>query len=125
VKTLLALTFLLLAACGSGSGGSDASPTKAIASEWVNSVDSDDVLDLTGVQFSTPYIATFIISVNAHCDCTAEVSGNESSGLFIIRACTYYGPGLNQCSMDYTDYTYTNSNANLTVCLNQDCTTYK
>lgn len=124
MKTLLVLTFLLLAACGSGSGGSETE--KPFKSLWTNKEDAEDQIDLSDVEFNQQYALIIPMSVNATCVCAVTAVGDSSQGLFSFSQCNYYGPGQSLCNMQYTALTYTKSMTELVVCdANPTCTTYK
>ena len=92
---------------GSSSGGGGG--TKSLFSVWTNT-QNQLVLDLTQFSFDTPSRFDLIFS-NARCSCFLTLTGNQTSGSYILNAC---GPNNGICPAQNQSGSYLiNSNSRL------------
>lgn len=130
---ILLLTIALLA-CGGGSpattlsSGTDEETDEGLFREWTET-DSGFLLDLTGGALNSNLAYYFVEEDGSRCDCSLTFLGDETSGSYVLKQCTYRvgssggDPGCN--SSDHTG-TYERDNNRLSICDDtQDCSTYR
>lgn len=108
---ILVLLGVFLINCVACSNKDSKPATKELFSRWVM---GDSVLDLTGGSFGTNPVS-WAIAPNAGCSCTVDISGSQTGGTAYMTGCSHYGP-TNYCPAGAVSFTYTNTNATLTLC---------
>ncbi len=129
----LLLSFALFA-CGGGSptaaltSGTDEDTDEGLFREWTET-GSGFLLDLTGGALNTNLAYYFVEEDGARCDCSLTFLGDETSGSYVLKQCTYRvgssdgDPGCN--SFNHTG-TYARENDRLSICDDtQECSTYR
>lgn len=129
----LLLSFALFA-CGGGSptaaltSGTDEDTDEGLFREWTET-GSGFLLDLTGGALNTNLAYYFVEEDGARCDCSLTFLGDETSGSYVLKQCTYRvgssdeDPGCN--SFNHTG-TYERDNDRLSICDDtQECSTYR
>ena len=133
IKIISLCIAAVLTACGGSSdsgGGSPEPESKNLFSVWTNTQDDEDVLDLEEASFGEEMDFQVIYPDGATCNCTLELTGNQSGGNFILNSCEYesftseYGdPGCNDLNGTGT---YEIDGDTLTVCDDElECDTYE
>lgn len=127
VVFLLFLVTQLTACGGGGGGGGSVAASKPLFSVWTSAENPNATMDLTGLSFGVNNFIYHELYTNAGCVCPIVLAGNESAGEVVYRVCAWTGPAQSQCYMNNTHYSYSNTNAVLTICnlANNECETFR
>lgn len=120
---ILVASLMLLAGCGSSSGGSAPTSSKELFSLWTRTSGQGE-LDLRSLTFDNGMDIMFVVSGVGSCRCRFTVDGTQQSGTYSIYSCSQVTGNYN-CVNFAGSGTFTNQNATLSLCDSGGCVTYR
>lgn len=119
VSVVLIIMLLAVGCAPSGSGGGGGS-YKPLESTWTNTTNSATHVDLSNILIFSGIAVYRLFYLNGgQCTVHVEVTGTDGSGAIVVDLSTYTGGGGGVdpgCAGLLGSYTYSNSNATLSLC---------